>query len=255
MADDPYAADAEFYDAIHAGLDDDAWLWASFAGRSDRPVLDVGTGSGRIALALAREGFRVTGVDPSAAMLARARAAAEREGLRVEWLEGRPPGVAVQREAYGLVLLANDVFLYCEDRDAQVACLRWCAAALHFNGALIIDVPGPAMALDPSSNGQPLVAWSGELPDGRWLTAWHVSEDDLAEQVRELTVLYDVTGPDGVLRRSHGQHRLRYVYRFEMELLLEAAGLEVEDVCGDYGLGPLTGESERMIVVARRSDR
>lgn len=252
--DDPYEADAEFYDAIHAGLDDDTWLWASFAGRSDRPVLDVGTGTGRVALALAREGFRVTGVDPSAAMLARARAAAARERLVVTWIEGRAPEVEVERGSFGLVLLANDVFLYCPDREAQVSMLRWCADALHFNGTLVLDLPGPATALDPSLNGQPLLAWSGDLPGGRWLTAWHVREDDPAQQVRDLTVIYDVAGPDGLVRRSRGRHRLRYVSRFELELLLEVAGLRVEDVAGDYDLGPLTPESERMIVVARRAD-
>lgn len=251
---DPYAVDAEFYDAIHAGLDDDTWLWASFAGRSERPVLDVGTGSGRIALALAREGYRVTGVDPSAAMLARARAAAEREGLDVSWVEGRPPAVAVEAGGYGLVLLANDVFLYCPDQAAQVELLRWCAGALHFNGVLAVDVPGPALALDPALNGQPFLAWSGEIEGGRWLEAWHVREDDLATQTRDLAVLYDVTASDGLVRRLRARHVLRYVYRYELELLLEAAGLRVEDACGDYELGPLTSESERMIVVARRAD-
>jgi len=53
-----------------------------------RAVLDVGTGTGRAALALARRGARVTGVDASAQMLGVARERAAAEGLRVEWLEG-----------------------------------------------------------------------------------------------------------------------------------------------------------------------
>src|SRR5688572_26418983 len=46
MPDDPYAVDAAYYDAIHGSFRDDIGLWLSFAGRTDRPVLEVGCGTG-----------------------------------------------------------------------------------------------------------------------------------------------------------------------------------------------------------------
>jgi hypothetical protein len=67
-------------------------------------------------------------------------------------------------------------------------------------------------------------------------------------------VTYEATNADGVVRRRTSTHVLRYVYRFEAECLLELAGLALVDVYGDYDLGPLTNESERMIVMARRRD-
>ena len=63
---------------------------------------------------------------------------------------------------------------------------------------------------------------------------------------------YERTASDGTVRRWQSDHQLRYVYRFELEYLLDAAGLAQVDVYGDYDLGPLTTESERMIVIARR---
>ncbi|HSE45704.1 MAG TPA: class I SAM-dependent methyltransferase, partial [Gemmatimonadales bacterium] len=80
---DPYAADAPYYDLITPPDTGDIGLWLSYAGRTDRPVLEVGTGTGRIALALAREGHEATGIDPSAAMLAVARQKAENDALDV----------------------------------------------------------------------------------------------------------------------------------------------------------------------------
>lgn len=56
------------------------------------------------------------------------------------------------------------------------------------------------------------------------------------------------------MRRRVSEHELRYVYRFELEYLLDDSGLALSDVYGDYDLGPLTNDSERMIAIARRRD-
>jgi hypothetical protein len=125
-------------------------------------------------------------------------------------------------------------------------------AALHFSGLVAVDVPGPALWLDASTNGQPLLVHSTLMDDGSALDVWHVHEDDLAGQTRELLVTYDRTSTDGSIRRERSTHRLKYVYPFELRYLLEAAGLALVDCYGDYELGPLTNESERMIAVARR---
>lgn len=251
---DPYAADAEFYDAIHAGFDDDIGLWLSFAGRTDRPVLEVGCGTGRIAVPLALAGHAVTGIDPSAAMLAKARAYADAQGADVTFVEGVATDMALERDHYGLALVPLDVFLYCEDGEAQLALLRALGAALTFNGLIVLDLPGPASSLDPVSNGQPLLVFTGETESGQRFDCWHLHEDDLAAQTRTLRVTYETVDDDGLVRRRVSEHRLRYLYRFEVEYLLHLAGLVLVDLYGDYDLGPVTNESERMIVVARRKD-
>lgn len=250
---DPYATDARWYDLVHAEFDDDIGLWQSFATRTDGPVLEVGCGSGRIAVPLAAAGLDVTAVDPSTTMLARARQRAEREGVRPRFVEGDLAAAALPADHFGFVLVANDVFLFCEDGDAQVALLAEVAATMRFNATLAIDVPGPAMQLDPALNGQPLLAYDGPDGEGGHLLAWHLRDDDLAAQTRNLTVLYDVTAADGTLRRFRSVHHLRYVYRFELEYLLREAGLRLLDVYGDYELGELTNESERMIITAMRA--
>jgi SAM-dependent methyltransferase len=251
---DNYAVDAAYYDLTHADQDDDVGLWLSFAGRSERPVLEVGVGTGRIALALARAGHTATGLDPSAAMLAIAREKAGAEGLPITLLLGTALEASLEADAFGFVLVPQDVFLYCEDEEEQLATLLALARCMHFNATLALDLPGPALWLDPDTNGQPLLVWSGETPAGEPLDVWHVHEDDLGGQTRWLRVSYERLGEGGLVRRENTTHNLRYVYRYEAEHLLEIAGLVVTGVYGDYDLGPLTNESERMIVVARRRD-
>jgi SAM-dependent methyltransferase len=252
--DDPYALDALYYDIVHAGApDDDAGLWLSFAGRTNRPVLELGAGTGRIALALAAAGHSVTAVDPSPSMLDRARARATEAGLAIDFLTGTAATVPLPAETFGFVVIPADVFLYCRDAAEQIATLQAVRAAMHFNATLAVDLPGPAAWLDPSLNGQPLLAFRGRDAEGNELEAWHVREDDLATQERLLDVRYETVHPGGAVSRRTSTHRLRYVGRFEMEHLLTLAGLALADVYGDYDLGPLTADSERMIVVARRA--
>jgi len=254
MSSDPYAVDAAFYDAIHGDFRDDTGLWASFAGRTDRPVLEVGCGTGRIALELARQGYAVTGIDPSDAMLSVARQKAEDDALDVTFIEGSTLDLALERERYGLILLPLDVFLYCEHGEEQRATLSRLAESLVFNGLLAIDLPGPAAFLDPDSNGQQRMVFSGETADGERFECYHLHEDDLASQTRYLRVSYETLDEGGLVRRRVSEHELRYVYRFELEYLLDDSGLVLSDVYGDYDLGPLTNDSERMIAIARRRD-
>ncbi len=71
---------------------------------------------------------------------------------------------------------------------------------------------------------------------------------------RHLRVTYETLARDGSVRRRVSEHRLRYLYRFEIEYLLDLAGLALVDMYGDYDLGPLTNDSERMIAIARRKN-
>jgi len=233
--------------------DDDIGLWLSLAGRTDLPVLEVGAGTGRIAITLARAGHKVTAVDPSAAMLELARQKAGPEAMDLDLHAGRLPDIALPGEGYGLVLFPADVFLYCRDGEDQRANLRAAGAALAFNGVLAIDVPGPAANLDPTGDGVPVLVYAGSDAEGD-IEVWQTRFDDLATQLRTLRVSYERIAGDGTVRRRVSVHRLRYLYRFELEYLLEQAGFTVTGIYGNYDLGPLQGESERMIALAMRSE-
>ena len=186
-------------------------------------------------------------------MLSVARSIVEQDALdTITLLEGRLTSLALEAEHFGLVLIPADVYLYCSDSADQLATLRFAAASLVRNGRLALDLPGPASSLDASTNGQPVLVYSGPLDDGSLLDVWQVHEDDLGRQTRLLRVNYEVTDCEGHIRRSVSEHRLLYVYRFEVEHLLVQADLAPVDIYGDYDLGPLTNESERMIVIARR---
>ncbi|MDE2669402.1 MAG: class I SAM-dependent methyltransferase [Chloroflexota bacterium] len=249
MPADPYAIDAAFYDAVHGDGGDDLDFWLPFVAEHGGPVLEVGAGTGRIAVPLARAGHAVTALDPSPAMLAVARRRAAAERLAVSFLDGRLPGAELPPAAFATVILPNDVFLACAAEDEQVRALRAASTLLAPRGRLALEVAGPGHWLDPDDNGEPILAWSGDV-GGERLEVWHVRHDDLATQTRRLRIRYQVTGASGQVRQTESEHVLRYVTLPELTSMLDAAGLRVLDTWGDYLLGALTNASERLIVTA-----
>ena len=251
---DPYALDAAFYDAIHGEGGEDLDFWLPFAAEHGGPILEVGAGTGRIALPLARAGHAVTALDPSPAMLAIARERAAAGGLAVAFLHGRLPGAQLPPAAFNAIILPNDVFLACSAPGEQLGALRAAAAALAPRGRIALDVAGPGHWLDVEDNGEPLLAFSGEL-DGKPLTAWHTREDDPDTQIRRLRIRYELGAADGGARAVESEHVLRYVTCAEVTEFLETASLRVLDTWGDYALSPLTNGSERLIVTAELAVR
>jgi SAM-dependent methyltransferase len=73
MVSDPYAGFAELYDFAYWDFTDDIDFYENLARIHDAPVLELGVGTGRLAVRLAAAGFRVVGLDSSAPMLERAR--------------------------------------------------------------------------------------------------------------------------------------------------------------------------------------
>ena len=101
-------------------------------------ALDVGAGTGRFALKLARRGWRVTAVDPNPDMLAVARQAAAREGLPVECvLAAVEDGLPVEEDAFELVVCALTL---CHVPDLSAAIQEFCGALAPGGYLLVTDV-------------------------------------------------------------------------------------------------------------------
>ncbi|MCX7623853.1 MAG: class I SAM-dependent methyltransferase [Thermomicrobium sp.] len=252
---DAYELIAEYYDLEFADFQADVDLYLAFAQRSGGPILEVGCGTGRLLVPLARAGYEVHGVDRSPAMLARARERVTREGLervrlyRADMVElGELPA-----GTYRLAIVALNGFLHLPDRRAQQRALGELHRVLATGGLLLLDVlhptPEQLRALE-----QPF-AWDGSwrLPDGARLDRFASRTVRAAEQTIATTLFYDRTDETtGAVQRRVATYTLRYLHRFELELLLETSGFEVEAIYGSYELEPLTDESPLMFVVARR---
>ena len=249
--DDPYQAIARFYDRAVGTDGDDLALYEALAGRFGGPVLEIGAGTGRIAVPLARAGVETVAVDASAAMVARGRERAAAAGVEVCWLTGRFEEMTLDRR-FGVIFCALDGFLHLTTADAQQHALTLACRALREGGCLALDLPTLASWRDWEPGVRPVeLLWSDRCPQ-TGLTTSHYSTFEAipSEQVRRITHIFEEIAPDGAVRRWMSSYDLRFVGRFELALLLKRAGLRVTGEYGDYELGALGPESERMIVLA-----
>lgn len=248
---------ARFYDLDYEPFQDDVALYLGFAERTGGPLLELGCGTGRLALPLAEAGFEVTGVDMSPRMLDVARAKVEAAGLgdRITLLEADMRDVQLPQQ-YRLAFIAINSFMHLTTTEDQMAALQTWRRLLLPGGLLVIDVDNP----DPRH----LLEADGRLDlQGRWFdpetgatVLKHMSRTlDAARQLQHVLFIYDEVFPDGQMRRTLAPFQARYLYRFEGELLLDKAGFTPERVYGSYDLDPYGSDSERMIFVARRAER
>ncbi len=243
---------ARFYDLRYGDFLDDLAMYVGFAARTGGPILELGCGTGRLLIPLAREGYEVTGVDISTEMLKRAREKAIAAGVheRVELIEGDIRTFSTPKK-FPLALSAVSSFMALDSLEKQISGLVNVHKALRPGGILILDLfnPNPSVLLEGDGRVSFVGEW--ELDDGSVVQEFVTRTTHTSTQVHEILYLYDVAKPDGTLERYRVPVRLKYIGEPEGRLMLEKAGYEVENVYGSYELEPFDDYSPSMIFVAR----
>jgi SAM-dependent methyltransferase len=248
---------ARFFDADYADFVEDLPLIEAFAQRTGGPLLEPGCGTGRLLVPLAGAGYDVTGVDLSPEMLRIARTKAEAAGVadRVTLVQGDYAGAPL-KGIYRLAFVMMNTFLHLTTQAEQLRALRHWRDHLSPDGLLLVDVFNPDVGQLASLDGR--VEWDKSWTDpqtGTTVMKFLTRTVNLAEQVICANVIYDEVAADGQVRRTIMPFNHRYLWRSEAELLLQRAGFVLEAVYGDRSLGPFEGNSDTMILVARRRGR
>lgn len=232
---------AACYDAVNSPGADHAFYLA-LAGDEPQRILDIGCGTGRLAVALAERGHRVTGADPAADMM---RVARTRPGAaRVTWVDSSAAALALE-ERFDLVIMTGHAFQVLLGDDEIRTSLR--ALRRHL-------APGGRLAFETRN---PLVEeWRGWRP--------HLTRETVAVPgIGAVEVHNDIAAQDGpfVTYETHvrfgpddvavARDTLRFMGRDELAGFLAEAGLAPVAWFGDWDRTPPTPESPEIIVVAR----
>ena len=230
-----YDAIAALYDPWSRSVTEDVDFYVAQARKSRGPVVELGVGTGRIAVPVAAAGIKVIGIDDSEAMLDVCRARAEEAGVAdlVELRLGdlrRPP----VPEHVPLVTCPFRALLHLESDEERLDTLRAVYLLLRPGGRFVFDVFAPSME-------------DVEETNGRWLERepgiWERADWDLERRVLTLAV-----------RGEAGETAMRLAWRApeEWRVLLGLAGFAVEARYGWFDLRPYDG-GEDTVWIARRS--
>jgi ubiquinone/menaquinone biosynthesis C-methylase UbiE len=254
--EDPYAEIAPYYDLEFERLDADIDLYLGYANAVGGPILELGCGTGRVLIPLAKAGFSIHGIDNSPSMIELARERVQSAGM-----EGRVH-LAVQdmgdiesygQDSFNLVFSTINSFLHLESRDDQIATLRAIRSVLDRNGLLVLDMFNPTPETLIRMDDRYTFDASWETASGEKVERFSHRQVDAASQMIHTTLFYDLTAIDGSMKRRTTSYLTRYVHRFEMEGLLSETGFEIEGIYGSYSLDPLERDSDQMIFVAHRT--
>ncbi len=252
--------DPDVYDGRAQGVPGDVEFFLGLAKGAEaagHPVLELATGTGRVAIPIARAGVRVVGLDASKEMLAQATEKSSDLG-NVRWVEGDMEAFDLP-EKFGLAFIPFRSFQHLLTVQAQIACLECVHRHLVPGGRLALDVFNPDIVI----MGQ----WLGEKRGGlqkrrddyvsprteRLVKAWETRDYHPGNQEVESTFIDEELDDDGVVvSKVYRGLRLRYAFRYEMEHLLARTGFEIEDLFGDCYGGPFTDTSPEMVFVARK---
>jgi SAM-dependent methyltransferase len=251
------AALARLYDLDLADDPGDLDLYLALADRADGPILELAVGSGRLAVPLAQAGHQVTGIDLDRAMLDRARARVGSSGdgaldRRLDLIEHDLVDLRLPTAgSFGLAFIALNSLLVLPTRAAQRAAFRTMADHLAPGGLAVADVWIPDADDLGRFDGRVSLEWPRLDPEtGSIVTKVGSAQHDAASATVTLTTVFEEGGQGAPARRWVRRDRLRLVSADELRAFAEDAGLVVELVAGDYGLGPMGPGSDRAILIA-----
>ena len=236
---DPYAPFAEIYEEWSAPMTEDVDFYVELAREADGPVVELAVGTGRVAVPVAKAIERpVIGIDRSAAMLEKARVAAEEAGVDLALREGDMRDLELDEPA-ALVYCPYRSLLHLPTWADRRRVFERVAASLEPGGrfawnAFVFD-PHIAVRMDG-------VARPHLDSETLWEYVAHHPEDNRIDITAYI-------GEPGLGRRDL---QLWWLTRSEWEGLIDVAGLEAEALYGWFDRSPFDDESREFVWIARK---
>ncbi|MEZ2238495.1 class I SAM-dependent methyltransferase [Microcoleus sp.] len=227
-------------------------FWVGIAKKyinSGSRVLELACGTGRIAIPLAKEQFKVTGIDLSDSMLESAKSKSFQVS-DIEYIKGDIKSFSLS-DKFSMIVLAEDAFsllLEIEELESCLACIR---EHLEIDGIFIIDVlnPSPDYLLDISLCKKTDISAAFNDPEGNGIvTVTRSREYDAANQIVIMKLCFQLPNHE---KEIVEEHKLRVYFPKELEILLKYNGFIIKERFGDYDETPFSSASTQQIIVCQ----
>lgn len=252
--------DANLYDSYIKWDVGDVQFFIEEALAANGEVLEIGCGTGRITIPLAQNGVQVTGLDLSHEMLEILKQKADKlkvsEKKRITFLYGDMRNFQLEKR-FSLIIIPFRAFQHILTPGEQRIALENIRSHLSPQGRLIINVFDPNLDIICSHSGYlgHALKLSGEFhhpTSGNSVLIWDSREYNRAEQVLHEIRYFEEIDSDGVvISRHYIDMHLRYMFRYEMQYLLEVCGYKMLGLYGDFQRNPFIAGGEQIWIVEK----
>lgn len=250
-----YENTARLYDADNRdNLSADIPFYLEFAGKQNGDILELGCGTGRVALVLAAAGFHVAGLDLSEEMLRvfREKLSAKPElSDMISLVHGDMSNFCLDRK-FALIIAPFRAFqAVTDDRDIDnaLSCIR---KHLVSNGIFIVNVFNPNRVMDQSWCYDEQIQWECfDENTGNYIVKRHRGDKiDTEKRIIYPHFSFEVTYPDGKKQLFTDDLKLKYYDRVRLRAVIEKAGMEITEEYSWYDKTPPDGRE--IIFICRR---
>ena len=250
---DDYAAYYDWENAQTVGRRD-IDFWKTMAAPVEGPILELGCGTGRVAIPVAKAGVIVIGVDRSASMLARARMKVRRARMaaRVKLIRGDIRHLPFPDKSFELVMAPYGILQSLLDETLLSATLKDVRRVIARDGIFGLELVADLPAWDEYSNRTSLRGKRG--PNGKPIALVESVKQDRRNHITRFEQEFVEGRGKGATRK-----KFRIAFRTlsvpQMVQRLEKAGFEVAALLGDYQGGPWDLRADVWIILARPKAR
>jgi ubiquinone/menaquinone biosynthesis C-methylase UbiE len=258
---DSYRVCSKHYDAAYAAKQDleDAPFYVDLAKRAGGPLLEIGCGTGRILLSIAREGIEIDGVDNSSPMLDILRKHLEDEPPdvrgKVTLHEGDMRSFRLPKK-YALVIMPFRPMQHMYTVTDQADALATAAFHLQASGKLAFDVFFPKLDAIPKGVGEETLdlEWPLDTQPARVVRRYFRKDSfHLIQQNFSGTFLFRTYEGDKLVGEETEPLKMSYYTYPQLRALFLLAGLEPLEEYGSFKKTPLDNAAREMIFVLRKT--
>ena len=253
---DVYGNYSEFYDLYVGHRKIDLPFYLEYAKDIETSVLEIGAGTGRLTLPMAREGISVVAVDVSSSMLAilKSRMAEEPpeviEKIKIVEVDVCQLELGAQ---YDLAMIPYYTFNYLLTDQDQTAALERVRAHLTPHGYVLIDVYIPWSGMEYIPPNPIPIMDAVDPSNGNRVKGWHSIVLDSVKQREYRTLTFEVSRANRTVVEKEFLVQRRYDLPHQLEVLFSTNGFSVESVFRGYQHEEPQPKSEQLLYVLKRS--
>lgn len=245
------------YDARNTAKDDIPF-YIEYAKKVTGDILELGCGTGRLTIPLAKENFKIYGLDLSEPMLGVIRS--KIESLPVEIKKNIK--ITHQNMAsfkldnkFGMIFIPFRTFQSLTSNEEQISCLKAVYDHLNDDGIFIVDVFKPKGKIDRSwINKNEVKNWETvDTANNLKIVRKEIRDEiDVENQIIYPVLIYYVTDNNGTTKKYTEKLSLKYYYEDQIKELLRSNGFEIIEEFGYYNKIPISNGSEIILVCRKK---
>ena len=235
----------ELYDSIHSSYKWDKNLLSTIAKEIGGPVLELGSGTGRLAEVIINLGLDYEGIDINEKLTS---VAMKRFGEKANFHIGDMQNFNLKKE-FKFIFVGFNSFLHNLTDQSAIKCLKCISRHLSKNGVFLLSIfiPNPSFLVRKKDTLYPATNYF--MYRG---SKCRIIEKNLFNYETEINKLWWYLEIEGVLQKKAYCFQQKMYYPHKMDLLFAESGFKIKKKLGDYDGSPMDNQSEMQIYICKK---